>query len=96
MNQSHKIDLIDKINEQFEIDQSKFRQHDYDAYFKKANKKIETKSKALPFIKTIKGRNKCLEGIKALENKILTLKQQLQFNYLRGQNERDKKINNNI
>jgi len=59
----------------------------------KANKKIETKSKALPFIKTIKGRNKCLEGIKVLENKILTLKQQLQFNYLRGQNERDKKIN---
>ena len=56
----------------------------------RANKKITTKSKALPFIKTIKGRNKCLEAIKVLENKILTLEQQLKYNYLRREHERDK------
>ena len=51
----------------------------------RTNKKIETKSKALPFIKTIEGRNKCLEGISKLESKIITLNQQLQYNYLEKQ-----------
>jgi len=46
------------------------------------NKKIKTKSKALPFIKTIEGRNKCLDGINQLASKVLRLEQQLQFSYL--------------
>ena len=46
------------------------------------NKKIVTKSKALPFINTVEGRNKCLEGIAVITSKVLRIEQQLQFNYL--------------
>jgi hypothetical protein len=44
--------------------------------------KIEAKSKALRYIKTKEGRDKCLERIKEIESKGIRLEQLLQFNYL--------------